>query len=587
MYLYSFSIYEYMLKTIINIHKHNSKKYNNFIIFKEIFILYIWRIKYTRYIFLPTIFFIFLSKFIELYQADFLQKITERLNLDVNSDLKSLVISFLIITILSYTLSEFPNYIFISRSIYSYRVKTVNTFTKLLYLEYYKFHSAYDMGDVQKIIERKGTAVFKIIDIIVLQCMPLFWFVTCAIVKIFYKMGLFIAIALAVSISVYSVVTYIITVYREKIKRRYNIAQNRNASQIYDSFSNLEVVKAFNRENREIENFDECQKESEKCTYNCYVSLYILSVIQKYIIGFQTFIIICIGISEISNKKMTPGMLVFYTSVNSSMCIHLYFLGHLFSELSQAFVDASAEVLEREIKENLIDIQGFHNSIIFRNVKIIHSTRIILQNINICIMKGEKIAIIGSNGIGKSTILKSILKFIDYDGEILIDGIELRNIKDSSIRKCISYIPQNTQLLKGTVRYNLTYGQEYINETKMVEICKEFGIHDDIMKLENGYDTDVGASKDRLSGGERQKISFIRAMLNNGEIFLLDEPTSSLDIKSKDNLIEKIIKKRDKRINTLIMVVHDYRTLKYFDKIFFIEKNEARCITAEEAIKLS
>ncbi|EPR79452.1 ABC transporter [Spraguea lophii 42_110] len=568
--------------------KNNNKQteISSFQVFKKIFVCYIWKIKYTRIILFPTLFLIIISKCLDVYQSEILQKIAETLEKDQGKSFAALLILLLFITIVSSILQEVPNLLFISRITNSYRLEAIDTFKKFFSLKYPNFYNNYKMGEINSTIERKSSAVYDIIDILVLNWLPTLFFVVYVLVKMFSKLGIYITLVIAVSLVIYTAATLVIAYHRRKIIKKYISNYNLCSNQIYDSFSNFELVKAYNSENEELRKYNIVQKTYEKSANIVWRSMYMLSAIQRLIIGLQTLFVLYIGIYGFITHKFTTGLLVFYLSVNAFLGTNLHKLGWLYVKMSQAMVNAKIRIIDIEEEERLMDIASFKQEITFKNVSIMRSNRIIVQNVNICIRKGEKIAIIGPNGIGKSTILKCLLKFVDYDGKIIIDGFDIKKINDDSLRNKISYIPQNSQLLNETVRYNLTYGNNNITEEEIINECMVFDIHNTIMRLEKGYDSDVGSNGNKLSGGEKQKISFVRAVLKKGDIFVLDEPTANIDKNSEKKLIKTILSTVDKNEKTIIMVAHTIELLKSFDRIFYIQQNESKCVTYDEAIGL-
>ncbi|OQS55855.1 fes-4 [Ecytonucleospora hepatopenaei] len=234
------------------------------------------------------------------------------------------------------------------------------------------------------------------------------------------------------------------------------------------------------------------------------------------------------------------------------------------------------EGLKDDIPANILPVV-LNNSIKWSDVKIMYHEQIIAENITLEIKKGEKIAIVGKNGTGKSTFIKSLLGFTKYTGDILIDDVLTRSMKRRDLMNFISYIPQDDCTSDDTVINNIMlglneYDQVNLSKTQQIqkikEIAKEYNVHETFKNLDNGYETHVGSRGNKLSGGQKQKISLIRAVLKDAPIFLFDEATAALDKKYEHDLIKIILKNLSEK--TVIMIVHGKDFLHEFDKIIFL-----------------
>ena len=235
-------------------------------------------------------------------------------------------------------------------------------------------------------------------------------------------------------------------------------------------------------------------------------------------------------------------------------------------------VDAKPDVYDTE---KSVDKNNFESTIEFRNVSFNYGAddRLILDNINLTIHKHERIALVGLSGVGKSTMVDLLPRFYDVTkGEILIDGINIKDIKIKSLRNLFGIVTQEIILFNDTIKNNISAGHENISESKITEAAKNANAHDFIMQTEKGYDTVIGDRGIKLSGGQRQRIAIARALLENAPIMILDEATSSLDTESEaliQDAIERLMENR-----TSIVIAHRISTIKNADRIIVIENGK-------------
>ncbi|EPR79317.1 ABC-transporter [Spraguea lophii 42_110] len=551
-------------------------------ILKEIYHTYILGIPLIRYTFFPTMFCMLIARYLEVILGEMMQKVATKLNFEFDNSCSSLVGRYFIISIISCLLIELQGFIFTGSIQRAYRTAACKAFKQFMDLEYLEFKK-YGMGEIHATIERKSLAVSEIMDVLILNLLPVVFVIFFSTYKIYKILGFITTLILYISLVAYTVTTIEMAKWRNTIRREYNKKVNKVSNQLYDSFNNYDIVKAFNNEFEEVSKYDYYLKEVEISSTKLWRTFYLLNFLQRLIFGLQTCFIIYIGVKGIMREKFTPDQLVLYLSISRILSSNLDKLGYMYGRFTQAMTNAKMSFINLSSPKKLYPIRSFNRDIVFKNVGFSYNKRNISNNINFYIEKYDKVAIIGSNGIGKSTLLKSLLKFTHYNGNIKIDGDEVKYISNDSLRTLISYIPQDSLLFDETVEYNLKYGSDITN-MELTQICKEYDIHDSINRLDSGYNTTIGTRGSNLSGGEKQKISFVRALLKESEILLLDEPTANLDKVSENNLIKRILQKEKHK--TIIMVIHSLSLLKHFNKIFYLDPNNTRSVTEEEAIDL-
>lgn len=229
--------------------------------------------------------------------------------------------------------------------------------------------------------------------------------------------------------------------------------------------------------------------------------------------------------------------------------------------------------IDKTIEDGAIELESFDSSIKFKDVSFSYNkSDIILNRINLSIRKGEKIGICGNSGGGKSTLLKLIPRLYEVsDGSISVDGIDIRDLTQNSLRSKIGFVHQSNYIFKGTIYDNIVYGTKNRTENEVIDVCKKACIYDFIISLPDGFKTDVGPNGLKLSGGQQQRIALARIFLSNPDIILLDEATSALDNESEAIIQESLSNFKDK---TIIAVAHRLSTIQNFDRIVVINEHQ-------------
>lgn len=371
----------------------------------------------------------------------------------------------------------------------------------------------------------------------------------------------------------------------DSLKRRSIRSQERIAditSILDETFGAMRIVKAFGMEQYEIERF----RDEEKNYFRLLTSLIRRRALASPITETISVITIAIILYFIGNQivagksDMTPGAFFVFLGIFFQMIPSIKLFGQVFNSIQEgiaaservfAILDTPPKIAD---SPNAVELKSFEKSIEFKNVSFKYEkSDLILKNINLEIKKGEVLAIVGPSGAGKSSLVDLIPRFYDVtEGAILIDGIDIRNIKIKSLLSFIGVVTQETILFNDTVRNNIAYGIKDVSLEKIIEAAKAANAHNFIEGLKDGYDTIIGDRGTKLSGGERQRLSIARALLKNPPILILDEATSSLDTESEvlvQQAIERLMKGR-----TSIVIAHRLSTVQNADKIIVISKGE-------------
>ena len=382
-------------------------------------------------------------------------------------------------------------------------------------------------------------------------------------------------------ITIMTVITYIfftikVTEWRIAIRKKMNAADENASTKAVDSLLNYETVKYFNAEKIEVERYDIAMKSYEDSAVKARASLSIVNIGQGAIIALGLFLVMGLAGEDIANGKMSVGDFVVVNTFLLQLYLPLNFLGFVYREIRQslldmgrmfALVDETPDITDKENAYKLIVENG---KIEFKNVNFSYGSRIILKNINFTVNPGEKVAIVGPTGAGKSTISKLLFRFYDpSSGKILIDDQSIADVSQNSLRLNIGMVPQDTVLFNDTIRYNIAYSKPNSSMKEIINATKLSSIDKFISNLELGYETLVGERGLKLSGGEKQRVAIARALLKKPKIFVFDEATSALDTKTEKS-IERSLKKLSSS-NTTLVIAHRLSTIIDADKIIVLD----------------
>ena len=440
-----------------------------------------------------------------------------------------------------------------------------------------RFHLERKTGALNRFIDRGTTGIQFLLSFVAFNILPTLFEVLLVCGILWYLYGISYALVTAVTIGIYVWLTFGITAWRIRIRRKMNDAENEASTRQVDSLLNFETVRYFNNESHELTRVDEALKTYEQAAVKSRESLSLLNVSQAAVVISGITIMLIMAALNIRNGTMTVGGFVVVNTYLMQLSIPLNFLGTVYREIRQALVDMENMFTLLEEVPEIKDLPGAQplssprGDIRFTDVHFGYDAqRVILHGISFQVKAGEKVAIVGPTGAGKSTISRLLLRFYDPDsGRIAVDGLDLQEITQASLRDAIGVVPQDTVLFNDTIYYNIAYGDPSADEQHIYEAARTARIHDFISQLPSGYQTRVGERGLKLSGGEKQRVAIARAVLKNPTVFFFDEATSSLDSATESDIQTNLDDISSGR-STLI-IAHRLSTVVSADRILVLD----------------
>ena len=440
-----------------------------------------------------------------------------------------------------------------------------------------RYHITRKTGGLSRIIERGVKGVEFLLRFMLFNLGPLILELAIVAGILAFKLGPSYLLVIVVTIALYVIFTFRVTEWRVQIRRRMN-EQDTDANQkAIDSLLNFETVKYFGAEKREAERYDQSMRGYEKNAIITAQSLAFLNGGQAFLITGGLVTVMVMAAFGVENGTLTVGDFVMVNAYMIQITLPLGFLGTVYREIRQALVDMGEmfDLLEQpaEItdKPDAPEIAVTGGRVTMEDVHFGYSPeRPILKGVSLDVEPGNTIAIVGPSGSGKSTIGRLLFRFYDVSGGALkIDGQDVRDVTQVSLHDQIGVVPQDTVLFNDTIRYNIAYGKANATQGEVEEAARAAQIHDFILSLPDGYETQVGERGLKLSGGEKQRVGIARTLLKNPPILLLDEATSALDTKTEHEIKEALARAGEGR--TVLTIAHRLSTIVEADEIVVLD----------------
>src|SRR5580658_1751108 len=479
--------------------------------------------------------------------------------------------------ILMGVLTQWRDGIFAKVAMHAVRRLAMLTFEHMHLLSL-RFHLERKTGGLTRVLERGRNGIETIVRMLLLQLLPTIVEVVLVAWVLFFHFDWRYVVVILLTVTLYVGFTFYATEWRIGIRRKMNESDTDANAKAIDSLLNYEKVKYFSAEEREAKRYDRSIARYEDASVKAYTSLAVLNAGQAVVftIGLGAAMVLCaVGIEHGTN---TVGDFVMINAMMIQLYQPLNFMGLVYREIKQAVIDIEIMFSILGRKPEIEDRPGARplkvsaGAIRFDNVSFAYEpARPILRGLSFEVGAGQTVAIVGPTGAGKSTISRLIFRFYDVTGgRILIDGQDIRDVTQASLRAAIGMVPQDTVLFNDTIRYNIRYGQWDATDAAVEEAARLAQIDGFIQLAPKGYETEVGERGLKLSGGEKQRVAIARTILKAPPILLLDEATSALDSHTERDIQEAL--DRVARNRTTLVIAHRLSTIVGADEILVLDR---------------
>jgi len=488
-----------------------------------------------------------------------------------------MTLSYGAVRVLMAVLTQWRDGIFAKVAMHAVRKLAYRTFIHMHELSL-RFHLERKTGGLTRVLERGRLGIEVIVRMVILQLVPTIVEVALIVGVLLWQFDWRYVLATMITVVVYMYYTYIATEWRIEIRRRMNDSDTEANTKAIDSLLNYETVKYFSAEQHEAARYDRSMERYERASVKTYTSLALLNTGQAIIFtaGLTATMLMCaIGVR---NGKNTVGDFVMVNAMMIQLYQPLNFMGMVYREIKQAIIDIEKMfgVLSRnpEVKDipGATPLTVTAGGVRFDDVRFSYDPeRQILKGLSFEVPAGKTVAIVGPSGAGKSTISRLLFRLYDVSGgRILIDGQDIRNVTQASLRASIGMVPQDTVLFNDTIRYNIRYGRWDATDAEVEEAAQMAQIDSFIKMSPKGYETEVGERGLKLSGGEKQRVAIARTVLKGPRILVLDEATSALDSHTEQEIqdaLEKVSRNR-----TSLVIAHRLSTIVGADEIIVLDQ---------------
>jgi ATP-binding cassette subfamily B protein len=490
--------------------------------------------------------------------------------------LVGIIIGYGLLRVAQQAFGEFREFFFARVAQRAIRTVALKTFGHLHSLSL-RFHLDRQTGGLSRAIERGVKGIEFLLSFMLFSILPTLIEIALVCGILWYFFDVWYAVVTFVTIGGYIAFTMIVTEWRLKFRRQMNEQDQTANTRAIDSLLNFETVKYFGNESHEAERYDGSLRRYEDAAVASRSSLSLLNVGQGFIIAGGLVALMSMAGFGVKSGTMTVGDFVMVNTYLLQLFIPLNFLGFVYREMKQSLADMEAMFrlldVQREVadKPDAAPLAQGPGRVTFEDVRFAYrEDRPILQGISFAVEPGQTVAIVGPSGAGKSTISRLLFRFYDVTGgAVRIDGEDIRDVTQQSVRAALGIVPQDTVLFNDTIYYNIAYGRPGATPSEVEAAARHASIHDFIMGLPDGYQTAVGERGLKLSGGEKQRVAIARTILKEPRIYVFDEATSALDSHTERAIQQSL--REVSRGRTTLVIAHRLSTIVEADQILVLE----------------
>jgi len=440
-----------------------------------------------------------------------------------------------------------------------------------------RFHLERKTGAISRDLARGAASLSTLLNYLTFSILPIAVEFSLVAGILVTKYDYIFTIIIFGSVAAYVAFTFAISNWRMEYRLAMNRYESQANNEAIESLMNYETVKYFGNESLEL---NRCDTTLDKWEHNAVISQASMSALnfgQAAIIAVGVTLIMFFASDEVISGDMTIGDFVLVNAFLLQLFIPLGFLGIVYRQMKHSLADMDqlvkllAEKPEIKDKEDAVPLKVSRAEVTFEHVAFsYHPDRAILHDVSFTIAPGKKLAVVGASGAGKSTLARLLFRFYDVnEGRILIDGQDIRDVTQESLRAAIGIVPQDTVLFNESLYYNLVYARPDASREEIIDAAKHAQLHDFVESLPEGYDTIVGERGLKLSGGEKQRVAIARAIIKRTKILIFDEATSSLDSQAEQAILSAL--KDASAEHTTLVIAHRLSTIVDADQILVMD----------------
>ena len=493
-----------------------------------------------------------------------------------------LILAYALLRVASSGFAELRDAVFAAVQQRTVRKVALQTFKHLHQLSL-RFHLDRQTGGLSRSIERGTAGIESVLRLAVFNILPTLLEVLLVTAVLWHLFDWRFAAVTFTAVVLYIGFTFAFTNWRVRFRRLMNDMDTDSQTKAVDSLLNWETVKYFGNEAHEARRFDEARARYERAAVKSQVTLNMLNLGQALIIAIGLGLVMLMAADGVQAGTMTVGQFVLVNTYLMQLYQPLNFLGFVYREIKQGLVDMEQMFRLMSVNQEVADrpgaaalpqrpAPGHEGAVTFRDVHFgYNANREILRGVSFTAAAGSKLAVVGPTGAGKSTISRLLFRFYDVsEGAVEIDGIDVRDMTQTSLRAAIGVVPQDTVLFNDTIGYNIAYGRPGATQAEIEHAAKLAQVHDFVLRMPEGYNTRVGERGLKLSGGEKQRVAIARTILKDPRILILDEATSALDSRTEQEIGAALRTVAANR--TTLVIAHRLSTVVDADEILVLQE---------------